>query len=49
MRRHSGRESKNHEPGCFNAVKHGILSRLAVLTPVNHAEFDNLLAALMME
>jgi hypothetical protein len=30
----------------FNAMKHGILSRLAVLAHEDHAEFDDLLAAL---
>jgi len=33
----------------FNAMKHGILSRLAVLAHEDHAEFDDLLAALMEE
>jgi hypothetical protein len=33
----------------FNAVKHGILSRLAVLAHEDHAEFDDLLAALIDE
>lgn len=33
----------------FNAMKHGILSRLAVLAHEDHAEFDDLLAALIDE
>jgi hypothetical protein len=33
----------------FNAMKHGILSRLAVLAHEDHAEFADLLAALMDE
>jgi len=33
----------------FNALKHGILSRLAVLAHEDHAEFADLLAALMDE
>ncbi|MBN8450451.1 MAG: hypothetical protein J0M13_15885 [Candidatus Accumulibacter sp.] len=33
----------------FNAMKHGILSRLAVLAHEDHAEFDDLLAALVEE
>jgi hypothetical protein len=33
----------------FNATKHGILSRLVVLAHENHAEFDELLAALIDE
>ena len=39
----------NYEPVRFNAMKHGILSRLAVLAHEDHAEFDDLLAALMDE
>ena len=39
----------NYEPVRFNAMKHGILSRLAVLAHEDHAEFDNLLAALIDE
>ena len=31
----------------FNAMKHGILSKLAVLAHEDHAEFDDLLAALI--
>ena len=34
---------------CFNAMKHGILSKLAVLAHEDHAEFDDLLAALIEE
>ncbi len=41
--------SGNYEPVRFNAMKHGILSRLAVLAHEDHAEFDNLLAALIDE
>lgn len=41
--------SGNYEPVRFNAMKHGILSRLAVLAHEDHAEFDDLLAALMDE
>jgi hypothetical protein len=33
----------------FNAMKHGILSKLAVLAHEDHAEFDDLLAALLDE
>jgi hypothetical protein len=39
----------NYEPMRFNALKHGILSRLAVLAHEDHAEFDDLLAALVDE
>ncbi len=39
----------NYEPVRFNAMKHGILSRLAVLAHEDHAEFDDLLAALIDE
>ena len=39
----------NYEPVRFNALKHGILSRLAVLAHEDHAEFDDLLAALIEE
>lgn len=39
----------NYEPVRFNAMKHGILSRLAVLAHEDHAEFADLLAALMDE
>jgi hypothetical protein len=41
--------SGNYEPVRFNAMKHGILSRLAVLAHEDHAEFDDLLAALIVE
>jgi len=39
----------NYEPVRFNALKHGILSRLAVLAHEDHAEFTDLLAALLDE
>ncbi len=39
----------NYQPVRFNAMKHGILSRLAVLAHEDHAEFDDLLAALLDE
>ncbi|MNV37960.1 hypothetical protein D3C71_1294960 [compost metagenome] len=39
----------NYEPVRFNAMKHGILSKLVVLAHENHAEFDDLLAALIDE
>ena len=41
--------SGNYEPVRFNAMKHGILSRLAVLAHEDHAEFADLLSALMDE
>lgn len=41
--------SGNYEPVRFNALKHGILSKLAVLAHEEHAEFDDLLAALIDE
>ena len=41
--------SGNYEPVRFNALKHGILSRLAVLAHEDHAEFADLLAALIDE
>lgn len=41
--------ANNYEPVRFNAMKHGILSRLAVLAHEDHAEFDDLLAALLDE
>ena len=41
--------SGNYEPVRFNAMKHGILSRLAVLAHEDYAEFDDLLAALIDE
>jgi hypothetical protein len=39
----------NYEPVRFNALKHGILSKLAVLAHEDHAEFDDLLSALIDE
>lgn len=39
----------NYDPVRFNALKHGILSRLAVLAHEDHAEFDDLLGALINE
>lgn len=36
----------NYEAVRFNALKHGILSKLTVLAHEDHAEFDHLLAAL---
>ena len=44
--RHPWRPIGNYEPVRFNAMKHGILSRLAVLAHEDHAEFADLLAAL---
>ncbi len=41
--------SGNYEPVRFNALKHGILSKLTVLAHEDHAEFDDLLAALLDE
>ena len=41
--------SGNYEAVRFNAMKHGILSKLAVLAHEDHAEFDDLLAALIDE
>jgi len=41
--------SGNYEAVRFNALKHGILSRLAVLAHEDHAEFADLLAALIDE
>jgi hypothetical protein len=41
--------SGNYEPVRFNAMKHGILSQLVVLAHEDHAEFDDLLAALIDE
>jgi hypothetical protein len=38
-----------YEATRFNAMKHGILSRLVVLAHEDHAEFDDLLAALIEE
>jgi hypothetical protein len=42
-------KSGNYEPVRFNALKHGILSKLAVLAHEDHAEFADLLAALIDE
>lgn len=39
----------NYEPVRFNALKHGILSKLTVLAHEDHAEFAELLAALIDE
>lgn len=39
----------NYAPVRFNAMKHGILSRVAVLAHEDHAEFDDLLTALIDE
>ncbi len=39
----------NYEPVRFNAMKHGILSRLVVLAHEDGAEYDDLLAALIEE
>lgn len=39
----------NYAPVRFNALKHGILSRLAVLAHEDHAEFADLLTALLDE
>ena len=41
--------SASYEAVRFNALKHGILSKLAVLAHEDHAEFDDLLAALIDE
>ena len=41
--------SASYEAVRFNAMKHGILSKLAVLAHEDHAEFDDLLAALIDE
>jgi len=41
--------SGNYEPVRFNAMKHGILSRLVVLAHEDHAVFDDLLDALIAE
>ncbi len=42
-------KTSNYEAVRFNAMKHGILSRLAVLAHEDHTEFDDLLAALLDE
>lgn len=39
----------NYEPVRYNALKHGILSRLVVLSHENGEEFDDLMAALIDE
>lgn len=39
----------NYEPVRFNAMKHGILSKLVVLAHEDHAEFSDLMAALIEE
>lgn len=41
--------SGGYEPVRFNAMKHGILSKLAVLAHEDHAEFSDLLAELIDE
>jgi hypothetical protein len=41
--------SGNYDPVRFNAMKHGILSRLVVLAHEDHAEYGDLLAALIEE
>lgn len=41
--------SGGYEPVRFNAMKHGILSKLAVLAHEDHAEFSDLLVALIDE
>lgn len=41
--------SGKYEPVRFNAMKHGILSKLAVLAHEDHAVFDDLVAALIDE
>jgi hypothetical protein len=38
----------NYDAVHFNAIKHGILSRLAVLAHEDRAEFADLLAALLV-
>jgi hypothetical protein len=42
-------KTSNYEAVRFNAMKHGILSKLAVLAHEDHAEFADLLAALLDE
>jgi len=42
-------QASNYAPVRFNAIKHGILSNLTVLAHEDHAEFDDLLAALLDE
>ena len=38
-----------YEVVCFNALKHGILSRYTVLSHENHADYESLLNSLMDE
>ena len=45
----SGAPNAGYEAVRFNAMKHGILSKLAVLAHEDHAEFDGLLVALIDE
>lgn len=45
----SAARSGNYEPVRFNAMKHGILSKLAVLAHEDHGEFSDLVAALINE
>jgi hypothetical protein len=42
-------KASHYEGVRFNAMKHGILSKLAVLAHEDHSEFDDLLAALIDE
>jgi hypothetical protein len=42
-------ETGHYEAVRYNAMKHGILSKLVVLPHEDHSEFDNLLAALIEE
>ena len=42
-------QQNNYEPVRYNAMKHGILSRLAVLAHEDAGEFGDLLAALVEE
>lgn len=46
---HNETPKSNYEPVRHNALKHGILSGLVVLAHENHAEFSDLLAALVEE
>ena len=41
--------TSNYEPVRYNAMKHGILSRLVVLSHENSEEFADLMAALIEE
>jgi hypothetical protein len=45
----SGATTGNYEAVRFNAMKHGVLSKLTVLPHEDRAEFDDLLAALVEE